>query len=359
MPETASPGSPPRRAPASLPEELRPFRRRFAWAVLYFLVVTGIGLVGFRLLEGWSWFDSLYMSVTTVTSVGFMEVHPLSEGGRLFAMVLIALGITGLGIWWGLTTALIVELDLGGYLRRKRIMKNIDKLKHHFIVCGGGRMGRVVMAEMQRSRRPFVIIEHATERIAALTHEHPDLLLLEGDATTEHMLEAAGIHRAAGVAACLTNDADNLLLCMTARGLRSDLTVVSRAYNEESLDKLRRAGADHVISPNITGGARMASMLLRPSVISFLDAALTGPDDVTLHLEETAVAESSTLAGSTLAEAQIPQRTGLIVLAVRKGGTTGQAVYNPGPQTRLDAGDVVIALGRLEQIDRLRNYLSP
>ena len=129
---------------------------------------------------------------------------------------------------------------------------------------------------------------------------------------------------------------------------------MSRAYNEESFIKLRRAGADHVISPNITGGARMASMLLRPSVVSFLDAAMTGPDDVTLHLEEAEVAEGSGLAGKTLVEAKIPQQTGLIVLAVRTGGLSGQARYNPGPDTRLEPGDVVIALGRLDQVDVLR-----
>lgn len=343
---------------ASLREELAPFKRRFAWAAVYFACATAIGTLGFKLLESWSWFDSLYMAVTTISSVGFMEVHPLSDPGRFFSMGLIVLGVTGLGVWWGLTTALIVELDLAGVLRRRRIMSKVADLKNHFIVCGGGRMGRVVMGEMRSSARPFVLVENATDRVATFLHEDPELGLIEGDATSEHTLQAAGIERAAGIAACLTTDADNLMLCLTARGLKEDLTIVSRAYHEETLDKLRRAGADHVISPNITSGARMASMLIRPSVVSFLDAAVSGPDDVTLHLEEAKIAAGSALAGSTLAAAKIPQSTGLIVLAIRKGGTSGVSLYNPGPQTKLDEHDVIIVLGRLEQIERLREYLA-
>jgi voltage-gated potassium channel len=341
----------------SLREELRPFGRRFAWAGVYFSVVIALGTLAFRLVERWSWFDAFYMSVTTVSSVGFMEVHPLSDAGRSLAMILIGFGMTGLGIWWGLTTALIVELDLGGWLRRRRTMENVSRMNNHYIVCGGGRMGRVVMDEMRRSGRRFVLLENRPERAAHFLHEHPDLSLIEADATLEATLEAAGIQRAAGLAACLANDADNLLLCLTAQGLRADLTIVARAYNEESLDKLRRAGADHVISPNITSGVRMASMLLRPSVVSFLDAALTGPDDVTLHLEEAQIEPGSELAGSTLLQARLPQRTGLIVLALRKGGKIGKAIYNPGPDTGLAVGDVLIVLGRIEQIESLRGYV--
>ncbi|HXV64549.1 MAG TPA: potassium channel protein [Vicinamibacteria bacterium] len=343
-------------SPSSLTEQLRPFVRRFSFAAFYFVVIAILGTAGFVVLEDWSWFDALYMAVTTVSSVGFMEVHPLSPQGRILAMVLVILGVTGLGLWWGLTTALIVELDLGGWLRSRRIMNRVSRLKNHFIICGGGRMGSVVMAEMRHSSRPFVVVEKAAERVARVLQRHPDVLILEADATQAQTLLDAGIERASGLAACLTDDASNLFLCLTARGIRTDLTIVARAYDEESFDKLRRAGADHVISPNITGGARMASMLLRPSVVSFLDAALTGPDDVTLHLEEAEITNGSSLAGTTLLDARIPQQTGLIVLAVRKGGLTGEARYNPGPETKLDAGDVVIVLGRLEQLERLRQY---
>ncbi len=308
--------------PSLLGEVLGPFWRRFVWASAYFVAILLVGTVGYRLIERWDWFSSFYMAVTTVSSVGFMEVEPLSPGGRAFTMLLIVFAVTGLGIWWGLTTALIVELDLGGLLRRRRIMKKVSDLTNHFIVCGGGRMGRVVVEELYTTGKPFVVIE-----------------------------------RASGLAACLTDDGENLLLCLTARGMRADMTIVARAAYQESLDKLRRAGADHVMSPIVTGGLRIASMLLRPSVVSYLDVATTGADEMALRLEETDIPESSSLVGRSLAEAKIPQRTGLIVMSVRhrRGGST--ATHNPGPETRLEAGDVLIVLGRQEQAQQLRDYI--
>lgn len=341
----------------TLGDALRPFRRRFSWAGLYFLVVFLIGMTGYTLIEGWSWFEALYMSVTTVTSVGFMEVRPLSPAGRSFTLVLIFLGITGLGMWWALTTALIVELDLGGVLRRRRIMRSIEGLKNHLIVCGVGRMGRVVVDELEQSAQPFVVIEHDPSRLATLLQTHSDVLVIEGDATREQTLRAAGIARASGLAACLADDADNLLVCITARHLKPDLTTVARAYNEESVEKLRRAGAEHVISPNRTGGIRMAFSLLRPFVVSFLDCVVSDMG-IELRLEQAAIPESSHLAGRTLAEARIPQRTGLIVLGLRRLGQEGRLIYNPGPETRLQAGDIMIVLGDSQQVQQLREYAA-
>ncbi len=342
----------------SLRQALFPFKRRFAWATTYFLVIVAFGAFGYRLIEGWGYHDSLYMAVTTVTAVGYQEVHPLSVPGRALTMVLIVFGISGLGIWWGLITALILELDLAGLLRRRKIMKEVSEMKNHIIVCGGGRMGRVVIEEMKRSHRSFVLVESKEERLSDLFKQHSDLHVIEGDATKEQTLISAGIDRAAGLAACLPNDADNLLVCLTARGLCPSLTIVARAVDEETIDKLTRAGADHAISPNITGGVRIASMLLRPSVVNFLDVATTGVGDVTLRLEESEIPSNSPLAGVSLAEARIPQRTGLMVLALRRGARTGPAQYNPGPDTRLEAGDVMIVLGQLEQVQRLRDYVG-
>lgn len=344
--------------PSLLSEALGPFRRRFAWAGGYFLAILLVGTLGYRTIEGWDWFSSFYMAVTTVSSVGFMEVEPLSPGGRAFTVLLIFFAVTGLGIWWGLTTALIVELDLGGLLRRRRIMRKISELKNHFIVCGGGRMGRVVVEEMYTSNKPFLVIERDAARGAAILEQYPGVLLIADDATKEHTLTEAGVERASGLAACLTDDADNLLLCLTARGMRSDMTIVARAAYQESLDKLRRAGADHVMSPIVTGGLRIASMLLGPSVVSYLDVATTGADEMALRLEETDIPESSSLAGLSLAEAKIPQRTGLIVMSVRHRSGGDAPTHNPGPETRLEAGDVVIVLGRQEQIQRPREYIQ-
>ena len=198
------------RAGSSLQRALRPFAFRFAWAAAYLAIVVAVGTVGYVLIEGWAWFDALYMSVTTVASVGFMEVRPLSDAGRTFTMVLIVLGITGLGIWWGLITSLIVELDLLDLLRSRRTMRALNQLSNHFIVCGYGRMGRVVVAEMVSARVPFVVIDSNPQRVAALRERFPDVLTLEADATKEQTLRTAGIERARGLAACLQAAADNL-----------------------------------------------------------------------------------------------------------------------------------------------------
>lgn len=343
--------------PRSLGSALQPFGHRFLWAAAYFVLVFAIGTVGYLLIEGWTLPDAIYMAVTTVTSVGFMEVRPLSSAGRTFTMVLIAFGITGLGIWWALTTALIVELDLAGVMRRRRTMRRIEQLTHHYIVCGSGRMGRVVVKELIQSMTPFVVIEQDPARVELLREAHPDALVIEGDATKEHILETARVGAARGMASCLAGDADNVLVCLTARGLNPNLTVVARAYSEESFEKLRRAGADHVIAPTVTSGIRMASTLLRPNVVSFLDVATTGAD-IDLRLEEAEIPADSRLVGQSLADARIPQRTGLIVLALRRGRGDGQPQYNPGPETQLESGDVMIVLGRPEQVRQLRDYVK-
>jgi voltage-gated potassium channel len=312
-------------------------------------------MVGYRTIEGWSWFDSFYMGVTTLSSVGFSEVHELSPAGRSFTTVLIVLGVTGLGIWWALTTALIVELDLGGALRRRRKMKQIENLEDHYIVCGAGRVGRMVVKEMRRVGTVVVVIEADQQRAEALEEAHPDLLVLCADATRERVLLDARLSKARGLAACLADDADNLLVCLTARALNPSVATVARAYDEESMDKLRRAGADHVIAPTLTGGIRMASSLLRPNVVSFLDSAILGPDK-NLRLEEARVPEGSPLAGQTLAEAGIPKRTGMIVIALKRGGNAAQQVYNPGPEHRLAEGDIMIVLGGDDQLRLLQEY---
>ncbi len=340
--------------PMTLSEALQPFWLRFGLAAGYFLTVFLAGMAGYMAIEDWPWQDALYMAVTTVTSVGYMEVHELSDGGRTFTMILIFLGITGLGIWWALTTALIVELDLGGVLRRRRIMNRIDKLSNHLIVCGAGRMGHVVIAEMAAAGHPFVVIEQLAARIAQVRETYPDILAIEADATRESSLLAAGVENASGLATCLADDADNLLVCLTARELNENIPTVARAYNEESVEKLRRAGADHVISPYQTGGIRMAFSLLRPAVISFLDCAISDAG-IEMRLEQATVPAGSHLVGQTLAEARIPQETGLIVLALRRG-VAGPPIYNPGPEARLEAGDVMILIGASEQVEALRNY---
>jgi len=339
----------------SFAETIQPFVRRFAGATAYFAILFLIATVGYHLIEGWGWFESLYMAVTTVTSVGFMEVHPLSPPGRTFTLVVIALGVTGLGIWWALITALIVELDLGGVLRRRLKMEQLGEIEGHYVICGAGRVGRMVLSEMRRAGKPVVVVEVDADRAQALEEEDPDLLILCADATTERALDEAQIGTARGLAACLADDGDNLLVCLTARELNPTLTTVARAYNEQSMRQLKRAGADHVISPTLTGGIRMASTLLRPHVVSFLDSAIVGPG-MDLRLEEATIPEDSPLVGKSLGEASIPEHTGLVVIALQSSTGSAAQIYNPGPATKLSSGDVMIVLGKEAQLQRLRDY---
>lgn len=337
---------------------MRFFIPRFLATLAFFLAVGLIGTLGYMGIEGWSFGDSLYMTVITLTAVGYREVNPLSEAGRNFTMLILGVGITGMGVWFALITSLIVELDLKNVFRRRRTMKEIDQLSDHVIVCGAGRTGRQVVEELITLGYPFTVIERDPARVERLLELAPDALVVEGDATIDSNLEEAGIARAKGLIASLSGDTDNLFVTLSARDLNPDLMIVARAFEEVTISKLYRAGADHVVSPNVSSAVRMASVLLRPSVVSFVDIA-TQSSDVALRMEESSVAEDSPIAGCTLAEARIPQETGLIVIAVRKRGHVRQDfVFNPSADTRLEAGDEVIVLGEPDQIEKLRSYVG-
>ena len=238
-------------------------------------------------------------------------------------------------------------------------MKDIESLKGHVILCGAGRTGRRVIEELIPSGRTFVVVEQDPSHIQAARDIAGDgLLVVEGDANHDHTLQQAGIERASGLLAALGRDEDNVYVCLSARALNPDLTIIVRAYEEESHEKLYRAGANHVVSPNVTGAVRMASVLLRPSVVSFLDVATRSPG-MLLRMEQSRVGERSGLAGKSLAEAEIREVTGLIVIAVsKKGRGEGDYIFNPGADTLLEAGDDLIVLGKPEQIEALRVYAA-
>ena len=336
----------------------RLFLSRLAGVIAYFAIMIGVGIVGYILIEGWAFHDALYMTVITVTAVGYHEVGALSTAGRNFTMVLLGGGITGLGLWFALVTALLIELDLKGTLLRRRTMKGIEHLRDHVIVCGAGRTGRQVMEELQRSKQPFVLIENRPDRIRAILDDHPNVLILEGDATHDHQLEMSGIRRARGIITCLSADADNLFVCLSARALNRDLTVVARANETETSAKMYRAGASHVVSPNVSSAVYMASVLLRPSVVSFLDVA-TRSHELDLRLEQSNIGPDSPLAGKTLAEASIPQATGLIVIALMKDSKRdADVVFNPVGSTVLSPGDDMIVMGRPEQLEQLEQLMQ-
>lgn len=337
---------------------MRVFLPRFLLMFAYVGVLTIVGVIGYVVIEGWSAHDALYMTAITLTAVGYQEVAPLSPAGRNFTMVLLAGGITGMGIWFALITSFIVEFDLKDVFKRRKVMSEIQDLSDHIIVCGGGRTGRQVMEELVSLAQPFVVIERDSERILELEESFPDLLVVRGDATVDMHLEQAGVGRAKGLLTCLSAEPDNVFVCLSARDLNAELTIVARAFEEDTMDKLYRAGANHVVSPNVSGALRMASMLLRPGVIDFLDIA-SRSHGMALRLEQADIAPDSSLAGKTLAEAAIPQATGLIVIAIQKRSKGKQRFeFNPSGSTVLDPGDEIIILGRSAQITKLKKYVG-
>jgi voltage-gated potassium channel len=342
---------------------MRVYINRFLGAAAFSTAVLLLGTFGYMAIEEWNAMDSFYMAVITLTAVGYNEVHELSGGGRIFTAFLLAGGITGLGLWFAFLTSFIVELDLAHAFRNRRTLKEIKKMKNHVIVCGAGRTGSQVVEELVMAGETFVVVERDQEKVEQLLGLLPDLPVIQGDATIDHFLEEAGIDQARGLISCLSADTDNLFVCLSARDLSSDIEIVARAYEEETVPKLYRAGANHVVSPNASGAIRMASFMLRPSVVSFLDVATRSPD-LTLRLEQETVHASSPMAGHTLMDAQIPQNTGLIVIAVRKKNPEGSEeeysyVYNPVATTKLEPGDIMIVMGAPDQIKKLRDFVNP
>jgi voltage-gated potassium channel len=333
------------------------FPPRFFWTLVALAALGVVGTVGYVVIENQSLGDALYMTAITVSAVGYQEVFELSPVGRTFTMLLLLGGITWLGFWFANLTSLFVELDLKDALRRRRTMKEVQRMRDHVIVCGGGRTGRQVAQELESMASEWVLVERNPETIEELKEFLPDAHIVEGDATHDHVLLEAGLLEAKGLVTCLSQDTDNLFVCLSARDLAAKLQIVARAYEEETIDKLYRAGADHVVSPNVSSAIRMASVLLRPSAVSFLDIA-TRSSHLALRMEQMVVGADSPVAGTTLQKARIPQRTGLVVIALRKKDHPHDFLFNPVAATRIEAEDEVIVLGTEEQISQLREVVG-
>lgn len=337
----------------------RTFVHRFLRIGAFVLFLVAVGTVGFLQFPGWSLSDALYMTWITLTAVGYEEVQPLTDAGRLLVALLLAGGVTSMGLYFALITSALVEMDLADVFRSRQRMKEIAAMDDHVIVCGAGRTGTQVVRELKDARADYVVLEQDEARAERVRELTSGAVVLVRDATRDESLAEAGIGRARGLVAALSTDEDNLYVTLSARDLNPELDIVARAQEEETMDKLYRAGADHVVSPNITGGARMAAALLRPTVMSFLDV-VAGGEGLSLRVEEVEIPAGSPLAGLTLQEARIPQKTGLIVIAMRRGPAHGDGDirYNPGPDEGIEAGDVLIVLGTREQTDRLQETVG-
>ena len=315
------------------------------------VLLTLAGMAGFHYIEGWPWFDGFYMIVTTFSTIGYQEVHPLSHAGRVFNVALILVGVSLVFLGIGSLTQALLEFSLRKFFGRRKMEREIDRLTDHYVICGAGRVGRSAARELARKPAPFVIIENNE---AKATRFQDDWLMLVGDATQEQTLRQVHIERARGLVAATTTDATNLYIVLTARGLNPRLQIIARASEEDAEKHLLKAGADSVVSPYLFAGQRIAQSFLRPHVVSFLDTATThlGMD---LEIGEIQITPSSQFAGKTVGGSRIRQDRGLIILAIKR--EQGMR-FNPEPDDVIQAGDCLIAMGQPSQLRQLEQTAS-
>jgi len=320
--------------------------------IILIFVVLGIGVLGYQYIESMSFIDALYMTVITISTVGFGEVTSLSPAGRLFTIFLIIGGIAVISTGVTIIFSSIIEGTFGEVLRRKRMEKKLDKMSGHFIICGCGAVGHDVIREFIEAGMQFVLIEQDQDTIDKLTQEFPDLVFVMDDATQDDVLKTAGIERAHGIIATLGHDSDNLFVCLSARALNKKLRIIARVTEIESAGKLRRGGADYVFSPEKIGGVHLAAAALRPTVTSFLDTILKGKY-LNLRLDEVVVKSGADIIGKTLKDTTISQDIGIIISAI-KPAEKDELIFNPGPDTVIHERDVLVVFGSPDQIQALK-----
>jgi voltage-gated potassium channel len=325
------------------------------------LLVTGaaialtltLGTAGFIIIERYPVFDAFYMTLITISTVGYMEIHPLSHAGRVFNSFLIFFGVTTLFFAIGAMTQTIIELELGDFFGKRRIKNMVDKLNDHFIVCGFGRVGRGAAHELKRSGARFLVTDKDQERVERAMRA--EMLAVLGDCTRDETLIEAGIKRARGMICALETDSDNLFLLLSAKSLNNKLFVAARVAEEDSEEKFRRAGADAILAPYQTAGARLAQAILRPHVAQFLDLA-TMNMGLNVTIEQLAVTDGCEFVSKSLRDIQLRRELGVIVLAIRN--PSGQMRFNPPAEAVIEAGDNLIVMGETGQLQTLERLLA-
>lgn len=325
-------------------------KRKFIFIIATFTIIIVVAVIGYMQLLDVGFIDALYMTAITISTVGYGEVGEMVAPAKIFTIFIIFSGLGVAGYGFTSLVALFFEGELKDAWRRKKMENKIAELNDHYIVCGAGEIGHTVIKQFIENGLSFVVIEKNHRRASELRHE--GVLTIIGDATSEDVLESAHITKAKGLISTLSNDADNVFTVLTARQMNNEAYIVSKAIAKNAHNKLKKAGADNTISPNEIGGRRMAALIIRPSVISFLDV-ITQAGDVTLDLEEVKICAKSEFVGKTLMEAKIPEQTGLIVLAIKRKGDT-RLRFNPSSNEILKDGDTMVVLGREDQVDQLR-----
>ena len=328
--------------------------RRLQFGLLAFAVVLLVGFVGYQVLEGFAPLDALYMTVITVTSVGYGEVVPLDSSGRIFTILLIAAGVGSATFAIASGAEFVLEGHMRRIIERRRMDRSIEGLTGHVIICGFGRVGRRLADELRVEGVPFVIIDNDLQRLHDAEERRWPFVV--GDSTEESVLAEAGVGRARALVACVNSDADNVLTTLTAKGVRPDISVIGRAKAEENEAKFRRAGADRVIAPTTMGGRRIAQLLTRPIVAEFLEQ-VGGSAGLEYSFEEIPVRRASPLVGIKLSEAGMREQWGCTVLAIdhRNGEPLDT---HPDDDIVLDANDVLVVIGSVADLEAMRRHFA-
>ena len=328
--------------------------RQLRLALLSLVALVVLGTFGYHILMGWGLLDSLYMTVITLGTVGYKEVGELDPAGKVFTISLIVFGVS-IVLWAG---ASLVEVVVGEQiwhaLQRNRMQKHILKLRDHFIICGFGRMGQQIVKDLQREGVPHAVIEKNPEQLPRLVAQ--DIPFVEGNASDDKILKAAGIEQAKGLITVAPSDEDNVFITLSARALNPHLFIVARSIQEENEDKLKTAGADRVMSPYVLGGRRMATAALRPNVGDFLELAMH-TEEAQMMIEELTVSHESRLAGKTIEQCNLKSGAGVTLIAIKKASK--KMIANPSSDETLDEGDVLIVLGVPKELDRAQELVCP
>ena len=328
---------------------------RNALQIIYLLLLILIaGTLGYHFIEGWSLFDSLYMSVITLATVGYGEVHPLTNAGRVFTIFLI---LGGMGIiLYGISelTQFIVQGGIGGIIRRRKMERTIKKISHHYILCGAGKNGHYVLEELIRTKRKVVAVEKDPKKVQTLIDR--GIPTVEGDASNDDVLRSAGIDRAIGLVSTLPEDKDNLFVVITARGLNPKLRIVAKVDEIEGPEKFFRSGANSAVSAPYIGGLRMASELIRPDTTTFLDSMMR--DSSALRVDEVKIGATTNYQGKPLESCDALASSDIVLVSMRRGTGERDFIFNPPPNTIINTGDTLIVIGNPEQLEILRAKLS-
>jgi voltage-gated potassium channel len=324
--------------------EIGAFKKlQFGLGIILTIILTGT--FGYMFIEGWTLFDSFYMTIITISTTGFKELRPLSTAGMVLTVGLIITGVLALAYTGGRGVQVLVESQI---LRRRKMNRKLEAISGHYVICGFGRMGKQIAEHLLEHKLGFVVIENEPNNVFKLSEL--GYLFVNGDATDDDALVNAGVQRAKGLVAVLSTDAENVFTTLSARELNENIFIVARAIDEGTEGKLKKAGADRVVKPYELGGNRMVQLLLRPGVTDFIEG-IARRRDVDISLEQIVVCKGSELTGLTLAESPIRRELDIIIIAIDKSG--GNFVYNPQSSTKIEAEDKLIAIGQVENLNKL------